>query len=94
MQLKIKKYRMKSYTDTNYNPIEIQLAHEIAERLNDPESLSLYLSYAQQFSHEKLREFLNRVCSIPDRQIRRSRGALFTHLVNQHKQYGHDNSRD
>ncbi len=70
------------YTN-HYNPIEIQLAHEIAERLNDPEALSLYLSYTQQFPHEKLRELLNRVCSIPDRQIRRSRGALFTHLVNQ-----------
>ena len=77
-----------------YNPIEIQLAHEIAERLNDPEALSLYLSYTQQFPHDTLREFLNRVSSLPDRQIRRSRGALFTHLVNQYKQYGHGYSRN
>ena len=78
----------------NYNPIEIQLAHEIAERLNDPEALSLYLSFAREVSHEKLREFLNKVTSLPDRQIRRSRGALFTHLVNQHKLYGHGHSRN
>lgn len=77
----------------NYNPIEIQLAHEIAERLNDPEALSLYLSYTQQFPHDKLREILNRVTSIPDRSIKRTRGALFTYLVNQHKQFGHGNSR-
>jgi hypothetical protein len=83
-----------NYDANQYNPIEIQLAHEIADRLNDPEALSLYLSYTQQFSHDKLREILNRVCSIPDRQIRRSRGALFTHLVNQHKQYGHGYSRN
>jgi hypothetical protein len=86
---------MKSFNQhPNYNPIEIQLAHEIAERLNDTEALSLYLSYAQQFPHEKLRELLNRVTSMPDRQIRRSRGALFTHLVNQYKQYDHGYSRD
>lgn len=85
---------MKSFSEhlNNYNPIEIQLAHEIAERLNDPEALSLYLSYATQFSHDKLRELLNRVCSIPDKDIRRSRGALFTHLVNQYKLYGHGHS--
>jgi hypothetical protein len=82
-----------NHHSNNYNPIEIQLAHEIAERLNDPESLSLYLSYTQQFSHEKLRELLNRVTSIPDRDIRRSRGALFTHLVNQHKKFGYDHTR-
>jgi hypothetical protein len=85
---------MKSFTQhSNFNPIEIQLAHEIADRLNDPDALSLYLSYARQLPHEKLREILNKVCSIPDRQIRRSRGALFTHLVNQYKEYGHGYSR-
>jgi hypothetical protein len=80
--------------NNNYNPIEIQLAHEIAERLNDPDALSLYLSYTQQVPHEKLRELLNKVCSMPDHMIRRSRGALFTHLVNSHRQYGHGYSRD
>jgi nitrate reductase assembly molybdenum cofactor insertion protein NarJ len=85
---------MKPHIDfqNHYNPIEIQLAHEIAERLNDPDALSLYISYAQQFPHDKLREILNRVESLPERQIRRSRGALFTHLVNQYKQYGRDHS--
>jgi len=87
---------MKSYTplSNNYNPVEIQLAHEIAERLNDPEALSLYLSYTQQVSHEKLREILNKVCSMPDRQIRRTRGALFTYLVGQYKEYGHGYNRN
>jgi len=85
---------MNHHSNNNYNPIEIQLAHEIAERLNDHEALSLYLSYTQQFPHDILREFLNRVTSIPDRNIRRSRGALFTHLVNQYKTYGHGRSRN
>jgi len=70
-----------------YTPTEIQLAHEIAERLNDPDALSLYLNYAQQYPHEKLRELLNRVCSIPEKNIKRTRGALFTFLVGQYKKY-------
>jgi hypothetical protein len=85
---------MKHINTFMYTPTEIQLAHEISERLNDPEALSLYLSYAQQFPHEKLRELLNKVCSIPDRSIKRTRGALFTYLVSQHKRYGHGYSRD
>ena len=76
-----------------YSPIEIQLAHEIADRLNDPEALSLYLSFTQQIDHEKLREILNKVCSIPEKEIRRTRGALFTFLVNQYKRYGNDRPR-
>ena len=76
-----------------YSPIEIQLAHEIAERLNDPEAMSLYLSYAQQLPHERLREILNKVCSIPDREIRKTRGALFTFLIKQYKQYGDGSPR-
>ncbi|WP_394772120.1 hypothetical protein [Mucilaginibacter sp.] len=76
----------------NYNPLEIQLAHEIAAKLEDPNALSLYLTFAHQVPHEKLRELLDRVAGIPDRQIKRTRGALFTHLVNQYKQYGYDYS--
>lgn len=76
----------------HYNPIEIQLAHEIAARLNDPDALSLYLGYTRQYPHEKLREILNKVCSMPDKQIRRTRGALFTFLVKQYQEYTYDYS--
>ena len=76
-----------------YSPTEIQLAHEIAERLNDPDALSLYLSYTQQIPHEKLREILNKVCSIPEREIRRTKGALFTFLVGQYSKYNNGRSR-
>jgi len=71
-----------------YSPTEIQLAHEIAERLNDPDAMSLYLSYTQQVPHEKLRELLNKVCSMSEKEIKRTRGALFTFLVKQYRQYG------
>ena len=71
-----------------YTPKEIQLAEDIAAALNDQEALSLYLSYTQQVPHEKLRELLAKVCSIPSDKIKRSRGALLTYLVSQHKRHG------
>ncbi len=91
-QLITKHSCMKPIKSFMYSPTEIQLAHEIADRLNDPEAMSLYLSYTQQFPHEKLKEILNKVCSIPDRNIRRTRGALFTFLVGQYRQYGNGRS--
>ena len=75
-----------------YTPTEIQLAHEMAEKLKDPEALSLYLSYTKKYSHKHLRELLNKVGSIPDHKIKRSRGALFTYLVGQHGQYRDEDS--
>jgi hypothetical protein len=71
-----------------YTSKEIQLAEDIAEALHDPDALSLYLSYAHEVPHEKLRELLAKVCSIPDDKIKRTRGALFTYLVGQHKRHG------
>lgn len=68
-----------------YTAKEIQLAEDIAEALHDPEALSLYLSYTKELPHEKLRELLAKVSSIPDDKIKRSRGALFTYLVGQFK---------
>lgn len=61
-----------------------QLAHEIAEALNDLEALPLYESYAKRFPEEDLRKLLVRVLSIPQDKIKRTRGALFTYLVGQY----------
>lgn len=83
---------MKSIKHHIYSPTEIQLANEIASKLSDPNALSLYLSYAQKYPHEYLRELLNKVCSIPDNQIKRSRGALFTYLIGQREDYYYDYS--
>ncbi|MBB5397193.1 hypothetical protein [Mucilaginibacter sp. AK015] len=77
-----------------YTPVEIQLAHEIAEQLHDHGALSLYLTYAKQYPHEKLRELLEKVNSVPDREIKRTRGALFTFLVGQYHKYGDGHSRN
>jgi hypothetical protein len=66
-----------------YSPIEVQLAHEIAERLSDPHSVTQYLKYAKKYPHKILREKLEYVCSLPDTKITNSRGAYFIFLVEQ-----------
>lgn len=71
-----------------YESFEIDLANEIADVLHDRESLPLYLSFVRKYKEEHLRRILKRVMSIPDEQIKKTRGALFTFIVN--NQYGYD----
>lgn len=69
---------IKSYM---YTPQEIQLAHELANTLGDQPSLSFYLAATKKHNHRYLRTVLNHVMSMPDYMIRKSRGALFTHII-------------
>lgn len=66
-----------------YDPYEIKLANEIAETLNDRDALPLYLMFARKYQEAFLRKVLAKVMSIPESKIRKTRGALFTFLVNQ-----------
>jgi hypothetical protein len=70
----------------------VALAHEIAESLNDQESFPLYLAYTNRHPEEKLKELLRRTLSISDYKIKRSRGALFTYLVEQYAKSKRDDS--
>jgi hypothetical protein len=74
---------MKPIKSTMYSPQEIQLAQELAKGLNDETSISFYLACTKKYSHRSLRKTLDHVLSIPKANIRRSRGALFNHLVSQ-----------
>jgi hypothetical protein len=74
---------MKALKSYMYTSQEIQLAHEIANALNDKISLSFYLRCTKKYSHRLLRDNLNKVLSISKEKIRTSRGALFNHLVTQ-----------
>ena len=67
-----------------YEPQEIRLANEIADELNDRQSLQLFLNFSRKYREDHLRKILAKVMSIPDRQIKKTRGALFTYLVHQH----------
>ena len=68
---------------TEYTPEEIRLAHELAATLKDPEALPLYMQYARRFQETFLRKKLAQTMSVEELKIKRSRGALFTFLVNQ-----------
>ena len=69
------------FNKMEYNSNEYKLAREIAETLNDMDSLSLHIKFVQTYSEQFLRERLNRVMSIPENKIRKTRGALYTSLV-------------
>jgi len=66
-----------------YSPQEIQLAQELAHSLDDQPSISFYLACTKRYSHRSLRKTLEHVLSIPKANIRKTRGALFNHLVSQ-----------
>ncbi|HEX5001774.1 MAG TPA: hypothetical protein VFW78_04705 [Bacteroidia bacterium] len=68
-----------------------QLAHEIADALNDQNSLQLFQSFTERYPEEFLREILAKVQEVPDEKIKKTRGALFTFLIKQHEQGTEDN---
>ena len=63
-----------------------KLALELADALNDMDSLNAYVGFTQKYSESYLRQVLAKVLSIPENKIRKTRGALFTFLVKQHAQ--------
>lgn len=69
-----------------------KLAYELASTLNDRESLKAYEGFTERFSEEFLMKILAKVMSIPEQKIKKTRGALFTYLVNQNErqQYPRD----
>ena len=71
---------------------EEKLAREIANALEDNDSLVMHIAFAQKYSESFLRKTLQKVLSIPEDQIRKTRGALFTYLVQQNG--GKSSTRD
>lgn len=57
------------------------LARDLAEGLNDRTHLTIYLSYAKQYSESFLRRVLAETKMTPDKKIRKSRAALFNYLM-------------
>jgi hypothetical protein len=60
----------------------------LAQSFNDMDSLPAYEDMCRRFSRELLERFYAKVMSIPEDQIKKTRGALFTYLVNNHARYG------
>jgi hypothetical protein len=67
-----------------------KLAREIANALGDEDAIAVHIGYAEKYSETFLRKTLQKVLSIPEDQIRKTRGALFTFLIRQN--YGKNNS--
>lgn len=70
------------------------LALDLADTLNDRDNLPLYLSYAKRYPEQLLRRVLGEVKEVPLKKIKKSRGALFNHLVQKYAQQASNNSRD
>ena len=67
------------------------LAYELAKALDDLDSLTVYFTFVETYQEAFLRKILHKVMTVPQEQIKRSRGALFTYLV---KQHGGNNCRN
>lgn len=65
----------------NLTPQQEQLAVEIAHTLNDMDSLQSHRKMVTMYSESYLRDKMTKALSIPEHKIRKSRGALYTSLV-------------
>lgn len=63
------------------------LALEIARTLNDEKSLRVYRKFTEMYNVEYLRRILMLVMEVPDEEIKKSRAAYFTYLVQQFNGY-------
>ena len=59
------------------------LAFELAEALNDTEALAVYFAFVEKYPETILREVLAKTLAVPSNKIRKTRGALFTYLLQQ-----------
>lgn len=70
------------------------LARELATALNDSAGINLYRSYVRKYPEELLRKALLEAKRLPAGSVTRSRGALFTHLVQHYAQGTTENPGD
>ena len=65
------------------------LAGDLAEGLNDKENLRFYLWASRKYPEGLLRKTYSHVKQIPEKKIRKSKGALFNYLI---QKYDKNNS--
>eukprot|EP01037_Dinobryon_pediforme_P007925 gene7925-7995_t len=61
-----------------FTPNQVQLAHTLADSLDDQKSLAFYLTCAQKYPKDFLLATLTHVCALPDHSVRTTRARLFT----------------
>jgi hypothetical protein len=82
-------------TDHNPQPV-IQnelFALELANALDDRQSLPQYLSYCRTYPESLLRRAIRDTTGVPDCRIKKSRAALFKYLVQEYAKHETNNSR-
>ena len=70
-----------NYQNQYPSPSKHPLAIEISQDFKDEENFEYYQSVSQKYPPELINKAFNKVKSIPDSKIRKSRGALFTYLI-------------
>ena len=70
------------------------LALDLAKALKDRNGFPLYLSYSKRYPESLLRRVLGEVEEIPDRKIKKSRGALFNYLIQKYVKETSKNNRN
>src|SRR3989338_915475 len=61
------------------------LGRDLAAGLDDEENLRFYLSVCRKYPEEFLRKTYSQVKQIPEKKIKKSRGALFNYLIQKHE---------
>jgi len=70
------------------------LALDLADALNDRKGLPFYLFITRKYPESLLRRVLGQVKEIPERKIKKGRGALFNYLIRKHAQEITEDSGD
>jgi len=87
-------FLMKNIKSNVYTPNEVELAHQLADALNDQMSLAFYLSCTKKYPKDYLLGALVHVMGLPDRAIRTTRARLFTNIITNSVYNTHDHSWD
>lgn len=67
------------------------LALDLAEDLNDHRNLSTYLTYSRKYPESLLRRALGEAKEVPTNRIKKSRAALFNHIIKSYEKEPHHN---
>lgn len=64
-----------------FTPNQVELAHTLANALDDQKSLAFYLRCAQKYPKDYLLTMLAHVTTLPDHSVRTTRARLFTNII-------------
>jgi len=73
--------KIRSFKEFTPRNREELIAVDLADTLDDYQGLPFYISLAKKYPETFLRRILEQVMQVPQEKIKKSRGALFNHLV-------------